>query len=281
MNPAEAEQLAEQASDAFDAIKRGPSVASEAELPADESAAAAPAPAVYKRGNREMAARVDALHSEAQLCLEETPPKPTEALQLMQKAVFVAPQDARLYTLRAEAYVLSCDFRSAVLNLRKAMACAESEGGATAAVQRRLSEVLDVQGLSLLRSTMPGSREQAEEAFEAAAEADRMAVPPRFHLVCPAARHSPAHSPATADASVVLAGAGALRPRGLQRRHRCARRGDRAVAGQGRAALPPARQGPLDHQELRPQHAGRDDRHRDRPEDAGAEGAGGRPAQAV
>ena len=218
MNPAEAEQLAEQDSDAFDAIKRGPSVASEAELPADDSAAAAPAPAVYKRGNREMAARVDALHSEAQLCLEETPPKPTEALQLMQKAVFVAPQDARLYTLRAEAYVLSCDFRSAVLNLRKAMACAESEGGATATVQRRLSEVLDVQGLSLLRSTMPGSREQAEEAFEAAAEADRMAVPPRFHLVRPARRRRPAQSPAAADAA------------------RCARRGWRASPARTTAA---------------------------------------------
>ena len=164
---AEAQELADQSAAYFDSLKRWPS-------DADES---------KKRGNREMAARVDALYNEAQACLEDNPPNPTEALQMMQKAVYVAPQDGRLYALRAECYVFACDFRSAVLNLRKAMACTEvMDGAPSASAQRRLSQVLDVQGLSLLRSTMPGSRDQAEEAFGMSMEVDRMAPTPPFHL---------------------------------------------------------------------------------------------------
>jgi tetratricopeptide (TPR) repeat protein len=168
-------EAAEQAAAYFDSLKRGPSVASDAPDAEAESA-------TRKRGNREMAARVDLLYREAQSFMEEEPPTPTEALQLMQKAIYVAPQDDRLYALRAECYVKACDFRSAVLNLRKSMACIEANSGVPSAVQRRLSQVLDAQGLSLLRSTVPGSQEQAEEAFTFAMEADRMAHGPPFHL---------------------------------------------------------------------------------------------------
>ena len=169
-------EAADQAAAYFDLLKRGPSAASDAaDAEAKEGAA-------RKRGNREMAARVDLLYREAQSCMEETPPNTTEALQLMQKAIYVAPQDDRLYALRAECYVKACDFRSAVLNLRKSMACIEADSRAPSSMQRRLSQVLDAQGLSLLRSTMPGSQEQAEEAFASAMEADRMAHGPPFHL---------------------------------------------------------------------------------------------------
>jgi tetratricopeptide (TPR) repeat protein len=171
---AESSELADQSAAYFDSLKRGPSVASSAEL-GDEPP--------RRRGNREMAARVDSLYSEAQAFMEEALPNTTEALQLMQKAIYVAPQDGRLYALRAECYVQACDFRSAVLNLRKSMACTEATAGTpSASTQRRLSQVLDAQGLSLLRSTMPGSQEQAEEAFAAAMDADRMAQSPPFHL---------------------------------------------------------------------------------------------------
>lgn len=167
-------EAAEQAAAYIDSLKRGPSVASDAPTEADGT--------THKRGNREMAARVDLLYREAQSFMEEEPPNTTQALQLMQKAIYVAPQDDRLYALRAECYAQACDFRSAVLNLRKSMACIEANSGVPASRQRRLSQVLDAQGLSLLRSTMVGSQEQAEEAFVFAMEADRMAVGPPFHL---------------------------------------------------------------------------------------------------
>ena len=234
---AEAQELADQSAAYFDSLKRSA-------LDEDES---------KKKGNREMAARVDALYSEAQACLEDTPPNPTEALQLMQKGVYIAPQDGRLYALRAECYVFACDFRSAVLNLRKSMACTEiMTGTPSASAQRRLSQVLDVQGLSLLRSTMPGSRDQSEEAFTMAMEADRMAKSPPFHLalarfVGVSSSNLPWLVVHGSIIDILL-----VRTGGLQRGAGVARRRHRVSPQQRRTALPPASESPLGDQKLRP-----------------------------
>ena len=73
---AESSELADQSSAYFDSLKREPSVDSSAEL-GDEPP--------RRRGNREMAVRVDSLYSEAQAFMEEAPPNTTEALQLMKE----------------------------------------------------------------------------------------------------------------------------------------------------------------------------------------------------
>jgi tetratricopeptide (TPR) repeat protein len=118
----------------------------------------------------------------AQACLDTSPPDPGGALLYLQKATFIAPQESSLYALRSEAYVLECDFCSAVLNLQKSVACAETgrnDRVQQAALRRRLSEVMDAHALVLLSA---GEAEAAEGMFTAAIQADRTCPGPPFHL---------------------------------------------------------------------------------------------------
>jgi Flp pilus assembly protein TadD len=145
-----------------------------------------------KSGRRHKSrAWVEKLHAEARACLEEEPPSAEQALVLLQKAVFLSPQDGVTYALRAEAYVYACDFCSAVLNLKRSVACAGGvgraagggDGGGSRTYQlvkarKRLSEVVDAQALALLQA---GVVEEAEELFALACEAERMSPAPLLH----------------------------------------------------------------------------------------------------
>ena len=85
------------------------------------------------------------------------------AVSLLNRAIYLQPDDPRFLVTRAEALLQLCDFQSAAANLRRALnlskAAAAASGGAATGSSRshavRLAAVLDLRAVSLIEAGAP------------------------------------------------------------------------------------------------------------------------------